>query len=250
MRCALTISLPGLCLSVTKLKNASLKQIHTVIPLIPKLHESHPTAKRLLNALDEVADLAADGKLRLRFRTRYTIKSVALLNGIEIIPIRQKALAPVRWITADGARLDSQGHLWHPDQFVLGGRRRVHRETISGVADPVLHQTERYGHFTYAIPVAKGSYTLTLYFSEHWFGVPDYSPAGIGDRVFDVYCNGVALLRDFDINKEAGGSLKAITRTFHGLKPNHLGKLILSFVPSADYACLNALEVVDESYKE
>jgi hypothetical protein len=64
--------------------------------------------------------------------------------------------------------------------------------------------------------------------------------------VFDVYCNGTSLLQDFDIYKEAGGSLKAITRTFHGLKPNHQGKLFLSFVPNHNYAALTALEVVPE----
>ena len=62
-----------------------------------------------------------------------------------------------------------------------------------------------------------------------------------------MYCNGVTLLRDFDIFKEAGGCLRPIVKVFHGLKPNHQGKLMLYFVPSADYACVNAIEVVDES---
>lgn len=64
--------------------------------------------------------------------------------------------------------------------------------------------------------------------------------------LFDVYCNGVALLRGFDINKEAGGSLRALTRRFTGLKPNAQGKLLLSFVPTSDYACVNAIEIEPE----
>jgi hypothetical protein len=37
-----------------------------------------------------------------------------------------------------------------------------------------------------------------------------------------------------------------MTRTFHRLKPNHQGKLFLSFVPNQDYSALTALEVVPE----
>ena len=70
---------------------------------------------------------------------------------------------------------------------------------------------------------------------------------GAGSRIFDVYCNGVALLRNFDIFKEAGGSLKALDKTFHNLEPNAEGKLLLTFVPVRDYACLNAVEVEYES---
>lgn len=194
---------------------------------------------------------AADGKMHLRFHARYALKSVAILNAIEIIPTRQKVMDPIFWITADAARVDSQHRVWQPDQFVLGGRRREHRESlVTKVACPELYQAERYGHFSYAIPVADGVYTLTLHFSEHWFGVPGYSGGNpVGSRVFDVFCGGIALMRDFDIAQEAGGSLKPITRTFRGLKPNHQGKLLLSFVPTADYACLNALELVEESYR-
>ncbi len=65
--------------------------------------------------------------------------------------------------------------------------------------------------------------------------------------MFGVYCNGTALLRNFDICKQAGGSLKALDKTFHHLEPNPEGKLLLTFVPVRDYACLDVLEVEDES---
>ena len=70
---------------------------------------------------------------------------------------------------------------------------------------------------------------------------------GVESRVFDILCNGVALVRSFDIYKEAGGADRAITRTFRGLKPNPQGKLVISMIPEKNYACINALEVVDES---
>jgi hypothetical protein len=57
----------------------------------------------------------------------------------------------------------------------------------------------------------------------------------------------VALLRNFDIFKEAGGANRALQKIFRGLEPNAQGKLILRFVPVENYACVNAIEVADES---
>jgi len=36
-------------------------------------------------------------------------------------------------------------------------------------------------------------------------------------------------------------------KTFHGLKANAQGKLLLSFVPVKNYASVYAVEVIDES---
>jgi hypothetical protein len=53
-------------------------------------------------------------------------------------------------------------------------------------------------------------------------------------------------LKNFDIAKEAGGLNRSLDRTFHGLEPNAQGKLVLSFVPVVNYACINALEIIPE----
>ena len=97
------------------------------------------------------------------------------------------------------------------------------------------------------IPVQEGGvYTLTLHFSETWFTPPN-SVNGIGSRVFDVYCNGTTLLKNFDILKEAGGaSNRAVTRVFRHVAASPLGKLELTFVPVANYALVNAIEITSE----
>jgi hypothetical protein len=193
---------------------------------------------------------AADGKLHLRFRNHYLLKGVAFVNAIQLTRTEGETMLPIRWVAGDSALEDRDGRLWVPDQYVENGRRRAHRDPVTGTTEPELYQSERYGNFSYAIPVAPGrTYTLTLYFAEEWFGAPGNSDTNgpwVGRRVFDVYCNGTYLLHDFDIYKESGGALKALSRTFHGLKPNHQGKLFLSFVPNQDYANLTALEVVPE----
>jgi len=106
---------------------------------------------------------------------------------------------------------------------------------------------DSFGHFDYAIPVADGRYAVTLYFAETYFGVKNKGRFGVGARLFDVYCNGDALLRNFDILQEAGAENRALKKTFHGLQPNAMGKLVLSFVPVKNYASVRAIEVVDET---
>ena len=196
----------------------------------------------------------ADGKLHLRFVNHFLDKGVAFVNAIQLTRTDSKQMLPVRLVSSNSAVVDRAGRLWVPDQYVQGGQRRERAQVLSGTDDPGLYKSERFGNFSYAVPVVgDASYTLTLYFAEQWYGTPDYgqenNSAHVGDRVFDVYCNGISLLQDFDIYKEAGGTLKAVTRTFHGLRPNHQGKLLLSFVPNRDYATLNALEIVQESKK-
>ena len=118
---------------------------------------------------------------------------------------------------------------------------------VSGATDPELYQGERFGNFSYVIPVAAGRYRLTLHFAETWFGPGKPGGGGAGSRLFDVYVNGVALLRNFDIFREAGGADRAIQKAFRGLVPNAQGKITISFVPVVNYACINAIEVEDES---
>ena len=69
---------------------------------------------------------------------------------------------------------------------------------------------------------------------------------GAGRRVFDIYCNGEALLRDFDIVEEAGGAQVGLVKEFNGIQSNAQDKLVLSFVSKRDLAEVRAIEVVPE----
>ena len=55
------------------------------------------------------------------------------------------------------------------------------------------------------------------------------------------------LKRNFDIFKESGGSGRPVIVSEHGIEPNHQGKIVISLMPNQNYACINALEVLDES---
>jgi hypothetical protein len=170
----------------------------------------------------------------------------ALVNAIELIPATPHRLNPIRITAQDGFYTDSAGMVWKPDRYYNGGQSATHAVELSGTREPDLFARERYGRFDYAIPVDKGTYRLSLYFAEEYFGPGGARGGQQGTRVFDVSCNGVALLREFDLLKEAGMA-QAIVKTFHGLTPNGQGTLLVSFSPIHDYASLYALEVVDES---
>ncbi len=187
---------------------------------------------------------APDGYLHLNF-----IKAIdyPIVNAIEIVPGLPGKLQPIRIVAQEHSYTDEAGRLWSPDCYFYGGRMITLARSVEGTPDPGLYSGERYGHFDYAIPVAEGRYAMTLHFAETYFGPSNPGKTGVGSRLFDVYCNGVALLRSFDIFKEAGGENRAVQKTFHGLKPNALGKLMISFVPVKNYASVKAIEVLGES---
>jgi hypothetical protein len=186
---------------------------------------------------------AADGSLHLKFQS---MKAFAFVNAIEIVPGDRGRLRPIRLVARASGYTDTLGRVWLPDSYSIGGRLILRQQEVSRTPDPGIYQSERFGNFSYAIPVAPGSYTVVLHFAESWHGPGRPDGGGAGSRLFDVFCNRTALLRDFDIFAEAQGGYRALERKFTGLRPNAQGKLELAFVPTKNYACVNAIEVLDE----
>jgi hypothetical protein len=85
-----------------------------------------------------------------------------------------------------------------------------------------------------------------LKFSEAWFVPGKPVGGGVWSRRFDILANSQMLAHNFDIYKEAGGPERIVDRTFQHLRPNAQGKLVISMVPIENYACVNAIEVIDE----
>jgi len=187
---------------------------------------------------------AADGKLHLKFEPS---SNPAFLNALEITPGTPGKLRPIRMVSRDHAYTDKQGRVWEPDQYSRGGQLVLRNEPVGNTDDPELFHGERYGNLKYVIPVPPGRYGLTLYFAEAWFGPGTPARGGPGSRVFDILSNGIALRRNFDLFKEARGGARAFTLASHGLEPDAQGKLTISLTPVRNYACINAIEVVDES---
>lgn len=187
---------------------------------------------------------ASDGHLHLRFIAHI---GGAVVNAIELSPARHGRLNPVRIAVQDQPVEDSLGRFWEPDRYFSGGQVSLHGGSIEGARENRVYGNERFGNFTYAIPVAEdGSYDASLYFAETYWGPENPGGGGAGSRVFDIFCNGEALVRNFDVFKEVGAS-RALVERFRGLRANAQGKLLLSFVPVKNYASVYAIEVVDSS---
>lgn len=187
---------------------------------------------------------AKDGFLHLDFEAE---QGMPVVNALAVLPGTPGKQAPIRIVTQPTSVTDHNGIVWHPDTYFSNGHVREHSFRIQGTSDPDLYSSERFGHFSYTIPVdTRDRYTLVLHFAELYFGAEGSSAGAPGDRVFRVYCNGSTLLDDFDLYKE-GGSLHAVTKTFHHLRPSPQGKLNITFEPIVNNATVSAIEVIDES---
>jgi hypothetical protein len=188
---------------------------------------------------------AADGILHLAFATGRN--TAALVNGIEIVKGVAGRMLPMRMLCGSGPYLDRQGRLWVSDSHFQGGVIEKSAVRIEDGGDAGLYSAQRFGRFTYSIPVADGSYTATLKFIETGVALSPHAPVTAGVRVFDVFCNGALLLKNFDIFKEADGERRPLEKVFRRLKPDASGKLVFSFVPVENYPILSAIEIEAEA---
>jgi hypothetical protein len=183
---------------------------------------------------------ASDGTIHVDFTDPQSF-----VNAIEILQAPSHGMLPARIVVGHSAYLDSNGNVWTPDRYFFGGRLSSFGGDLSKVPDGRLYEWHRFGHFHYVVPVATGTtYTVRLYFMEHWFGVQNGGIGGVGSRVFDVSCNGSMLLKGFDIFREAGS--KPVVKTFQHIEPTPQGKIELYFTPNANYPSISAIEVIPE----
>ena len=183
---------------------------------------------------------ASDGTIHVDFVT-----PEAFVNAIEILPGTPHRMLPVRIVVGHSPYTDSDGNTWMPERYVFGGRLSSFGAGLSKVPDGRLYEWHRFGHFHYIVPVATGAkYTLKLHFIEHWFGVQNGGIGGVGSRVFDVSCNGLMLLKGFDISREAGS--EPLVKSFQHIEPTPQGKIEIYFTPAVNYPSISAIEIIPE----
>ncbi|OYQ34267.1 glycoside hydrolase family 2 [Niveispirillum lacus] len=107
------------------------------------------------------------------------------------------------------------------------------RKVVNGTADTMLISTYREGDFTYRLPMADGTYRVTLSFLE-----PTAAP---GERQFDVLANGEKKLRSLDVAALAGAPMTMVSRNFEVKVTG--GKLVLHFTPVKGKAIVSAIAV-------
>jgi len=218
--------------------------------------------KTLLNWFDIVADAgasltadvkvfpdqapAADGQMHLEFEGQDGKQ--ATLSAIEILPGIRGQMRPVRLLARQSPYYSNDSHWWSPDNYFEGGQMATYATPVTGTDDPELYETERWGNFTYSIPVSPGKYSLVLHFAARhgeWNTPDGNDPKAQVPHIFNVFCNGKALLNNFDLARE-GQKDDVVLRKAAGLEPNAQGKLLLSFVPVQGYASVTGIEVLPQ----
>jgi hypothetical protein len=170
-----------------------------------------------------------------------TATITASLNGSATATLTVTAPAPpatvnpVRINSGGSGYTDGQGRQWSADGSFSGGSAFSSTRTIANTSDQALYQNSRYGSsFTYTINVPAGTYAVTLKFAELYW-------SSSGGRVFNVSINGTGVLSNFDIVSAAGGSFRAVDRTF---TVTTTGPITLRFsVGSAGNPLVNAIQV-------
>jgi hypothetical protein len=132
---------------------------------------------------------------------------------------------------------DSQSQVWSADLGYNGGSTSSTGAAIEGTVDDPLYRSERWGNFTYRLPVANGTYTVTLKFAEIYFTA---SPRQTGRRVFNAAIEGQPVLTNFDILAEAP-PLTALDKTFTATVTD--GVLDVQFTNVVNNAKLSAIQV-------
>jgi len=85
-------------------------------------------------------------------------------------------------INSGGAAYTSSGgNVFVGDQNFFGGATNSTTASITGTSDQTLYKNERWGSFSYAIPVTPGTYDIRLHFVEMYYSAPC-----AGKRIFSV----------------------------------------------------------------
>jgi hypothetical protein len=171
----------------------------------------------------------------------------AFLSAVEIFRGVPGRMLPLHISASAISYIDSTGVSWLSDRYFAGGSQLQRALASVGTDRPRLYQWERYGRFSYYLPVVEGkTYSIRFYFSEGYFGRDKLVSGGPGSRVFDVFANGRTLLRNFDILSEALPGHDSVVKAFSGIEPLNDGVIEVEFQPIHDYALVNAIEVTQE----
>jgi hypothetical protein len=168
-----------------------------------------PASKQYTNALDvgnrlsyPLANLAPGTWFIAVAAYDQAKNSSAFSNEIQVVITEtQPPLAPAVVAIdagATGAYTAADGTVYQADIYYTGGEGNwPNQEPIANTVDPTLYRSNRSGQFSYAIPLANGTYTLTLQFAEVYFTGPN-------QRRFDVLAEGQPIVSNLDLVAVAG----------------------------------------------
>jgi hypothetical protein len=181
----------------------------------------------------------ADGVLTIAFTP---VINYPIVNAIEITQGPTLPPPTTFFVNSGGAPFtDTSGNVYQADVDYSGGSTYSTTAAITGTPDQILnqplYQSQRYGNFSYSVPLANGDYNVTLKFAELYFN-------SAGQRVFDVSMQGQQVITNLDVYSAAGGENAAYDVTTPVSVTNLTnGMLTITFDSVTNYAIVNAIEI-------
>ena len=124
--------------------------------------------------------------------TTYYYVVTAVVGGVQSAALNEVSATTLTapgqptYINVGGpARTSSTGQSYRADSFFTGGSVSSWAKTIAGTNDSPLYTDERWGAFSYAIPVSNGTYNVRLRFAELYYG-STIAGSCVGKRIFSV----------------------------------------------------------------
>lgn len=126
------------------------------------------------------------------------------------------------------------GVIYQGDRFASGGTTQTVTADIAGTTQDTLYQSERYGTYSYEIPVSNATYSLVLHFAELYHNAA-------GARSFDLSVEGQQILSDFDLYSLVGRNT-AYDQRVNNIAVND-GKLTISLTTKIDNGTLSGFAI-------
>ncbi|MGD0262076.1 MAG: family 16 glycosylhydrolase [Verrucomicrobiota bacterium] len=113
----------------------------------------------------------------------------------------------------------------------------IDTSAVTAPAPQAVYQTERYGNFTYTFTgLTSGlNYKVRLHFAEIYW-------TAVGQRLFNVFINGLQVLTNFDIIAVTGAQDKATIQEFTAT-PNS-GQIVIQYTTVVDNAKSSGIEIL------
>jgi hypothetical protein len=203
------------------------------------------------------------------------MKPFSTLMCVFVLTAAWSQTFPLRINCAADAASAVNGQNWLKDQYFTGGKTAFYNsaqyggyyDNIDLTGEDAVYYAYRFGNdFSYNIPLSARTYKVRLRFAEIQCASedtyllngnpsnscnPDQPVVSAGQRVFDVYAEGIVLLKDFDVLATAGQSFRAVDREFFVTVTD--GSLTLRFtnnLPTAtirNAAIVNGIEISEEN---
>ncbi|MDX9972802.1 MAG: malectin domain-containing carbohydrate-binding protein [FCB group bacterium] len=139
---------------------------------------------------------------------------------------------------------DPEGNAWSGDAgYYNTGTVYTTSASIAGTDLDPLYRVQRFDHTTapemmYSLPVSPGAYRVRLHFAEVYGGT-----AYVGARYFDVKCEGVLMLDNLDVFREAGRNAALVKELAVEVSD---GTLNLEFIHQKQNPMIQGIEVLRE----